>query len=759
MAVQIFDWRLGLDPSAVGLEKNLYSELNLINLAFRPKQNPDVPMRKNDPLVWWFGAKGVQAKKGKTMRASLKTILLSRIPKSIAACAALVCLSSSLQAQISVGSGGVGPIVFAAEPPLPASEWATTNITVGNAATYKSPTAVDAGAQTLDAFSIIDPLQRTNANGTARFACHRTNSTTYLFTQPTGVPVSVIKATLRNNSGGAVNAITVSYDYSIPVTPVTDEAPGQRVFYSFDGLPNNWQPIDGLSGKTAAQLLTAGITLISPWADGSDLFLLWVDDNNETGTDGLFTIDNFTVRLGLPPCPGITNNPSNVTVTECTVNSVSFSVATTGAVSSVQWERDSGSGFTAIAGANNNTYTLTPVVLGDSGSQFRAVVTGSGTCIPINSGAATLTVNEDNTPPSPVAALTYNLAPNISASSLTNITIIFNEPISTTTTNNPDWFGALLLVDTNTSQQVEIFFDVNWPNSRTAILHTVPLDPTHGYTLQMEAVFDACGENEMLLTNIPVYSFTRNLLERDASTLWQYNQSNVNLGTAWAAPAYDSSTWLTGAGPFDAKTGAGFAGSCSARTTIAGEPIRTCLSLSNETLTAEIPTYYFRKQFNYTGDTNVVLQLRSILDDGMVVHLNGAEIFRLGMASGTVEFTTPANRTVGDGSRETNFVVATLREGVNTIAVEVHNVNLTGSDITFGLAVDAISATASAIEPVMSVSQSGASVTVSWVPPIGTLQGSLDISSPANWFNIPGATSPFTTNAPPAIQFFRVTVP
>jgi hypothetical protein len=60
------------------------------------------------------------------------------------------------------------------------------------------------------------------------------------------------------------------------------------------------------------------------------------------------------------------------------------------------------------------------------------------------------------------------------------------------------------------------------------------------------------------------------------------------------------------------------------------------------------------------------------------------------------------------------------------------------------------------VEPELSISNNGGVITVTWDPPVGALQRSLDIGNPANWVTIPGASSPFITNAPPAIQFFRV---
>jgi hypothetical protein len=156
-------------------------------------------------------------------------------------------LATGAQAQISVTGSGAPANPFDTTPTPDA--WATLDITVGAANTYIDPAAVDAGAQTLEQATIATQLPTTAANGTFRLARHNTAGT-YLVTQPTGVPVAVLKATLRNDSGGGISQITVTYDYTIPVAPVTDEVPGQRVYYSLTGESNSWTLIPEFSGIT-----------------------------------------------------------------------------------------------------------------------------------------------------------------------------------------------------------------------------------------------------------------------------------------------------------------------------------------------------------------------------------------------------------------------------------------------------------------------------------------------------------------------------
>ncbi|MCA9260241.1 MAG: lamin tail domain-containing protein, partial [Planctomycetales bacterium] len=106
-------------------------------------------------------------------------------------------------------------------------------------------------------------------------------------------------------------------------------------------------------------------------------------------------------------------------------------------------------------------------------------------------------------------------------------------------------------------------------------------------------------------------------------------------------------------------------------------------------------TTYFRHAFNVTGAEDYTsLTLRLLRDDGAVVYLNGVEIVRTNMPSGTITSTTTANSAVGGGEEDQFFEYDVppnlLVEGANVIAVEIHQANDTSSDISFDLELDAV---------------------------------------------------------------------
>ncbi len=76
-----------------------------------------------------------------------------------------------------------------------------------------------------------------------------------------------------------------------------------------------------------------------------------------------------------------------------------------------------------------------------------------------------------------------------------------------------------------------------------------------------------------------------------------------------------------------------------------------------------------------------------IRDDGAVVYLNGVEVYRDNMPSGPVDSETLASSGVTGGA-EAAWVVVTLPvaaivSGENVLAVEVHQVHRTSSDLSF----------------------------------------------------------------------------
>jgi hypothetical protein len=162
---------------------------------------------------------------------------------------------------------------------------------------------------------------------------------------------------------------------------------------------------------------------------------------------------------------------------------------------------------------------------------------------------------------------------------------------------------------------------------------------------------------------------------------WKYDESFTDLGTAWRAKDYNDSSWLTGPAILYDET----AGSWPPAPWVKN----TTLTTQNGKI-----TFYFRTHFTLAADPNTAtidLQMTTLLDDGAVFYLNGAEAYRLGMPGGTIEYSTQANRTVNNAATEGPFVISSssLVSGDNVLAVEVHQASKNSSDVAFGLMLDA----------------------------------------------------------------------
>ena len=162
------------------------------------------------------------------------------------------------------------------------------------------------------------------------------------------------------------------------------------------------------------------------------------------------------------------------------------------------------------------------------------------------------------------------------------------------------------------------------------------------------------------------------VIVRRGST-WQYLDNGSDQGTAWREASFNDSSWNSGT----AQLGYGGNGEV---TTISYGP-----SSSSKYITT-----YFRNTFT-VDDTSKYTGLRVSLvrDDGAVVYLNGTELIRSNMGTGTITYQTYASSVVG-GSDETNFFdyvidPELLNEGTNVIAVEIHQENTNSSDLSFNL--------------------------------------------------------------------------
>jgi len=170
-------------------------------------------------------------------------------------------------------------------------------------------------------------------------------------------------------------------------------------------------------------------------------------------------------------------------------------------------------------------------------------------------------------------------------------------------------------------------------------------------------------------------------------SVWRYlddgsNQGMPADGTNWFAhPNYDDSLWLKG----PAELGYGDASQ--------GRPEATVIN-SGPSGDSSITTY-FRHTFHVDDASRYSrLHLRLLRDDGAVVYLNGVEVARSNMPAGDIDYLTGAGNGISGADESTFYDVPVgahlLSDGTNVLAVEIHQVSGTSSDISFDLELEGV---------------------------------------------------------------------
>jgi hypothetical protein len=150
---------------------------------------------------------------------------------------------------------------------------------------------------------------------------------------------------------------------------------------------------------------------------------------------------------------------------------------------------------------------------------------------------------------------------------------------------------------------------------------------------------------------------------------WKYLDNGSDPGTAWRQPSFNDASWVSGPAEL------GYGDDDEARV----------VSYGSDPDNKHVTTY-FRHAFNVTNlaaVTNLILRLHR--DDGGIVYLNGVEVFRDNMPAGTVNYRTLAVSGVEGETVQTNLPYSLLLTGTNVLAVEIHQVQVDSSDLSFDL--------------------------------------------------------------------------
>ncbi|XMO86780.1 metallophosphoesterase [Algibacter sp. AS12] len=143
---------------------------------------------------------------------------------------------------------------------------------------------------------------------------------------------------------------------------------------------------------------------------------------------------------------------------------------------------------------------------------------------------------------------------------------------------------------------------------------------------------------------------------------WKYYDAGNEPTGNWKIAAFDDSSWASG----NAELGYGEGDEATV--------------ISTGALTS-----YYRKSFTASTDDASLkyLDMSALRDDGMVVYINGAEVWRDNMPSGTINYNSFATSAATEGIWINNVIDNLLVDGINVVAVEIHQNGATSSDISF----------------------------------------------------------------------------
>ncbi|MEA1896475.1 MAG: CotH kinase family protein [Bacteroidota bacterium] len=192
----------------------------------------------------------------------------------------------------------------------------------------------------------------------------------------------------------------------------------------------------------------------------------------------------------------------------------------------------------------------------------------------------------------------------------------------------------------------------------------------NGQTLHFEAI-PKYGYKFIRWEMVNYQNTTIGLIDKNSE--WKYLDNGSNQGTAWAGTVFNDLSWEQGF----AELGYGDGGEA------------TILSYGSNSSDKHITTY-FRKEFIAdNADQFEQLNLNIQRDDGAVVYINGNEVLRLNMPEGVINYQTTALSAVGGDDESAffhfNIPAEHLVNGSNIIAVEIHQISPTSSDISFDL--------------------------------------------------------------------------
>lgn len=366
-------------------------------------------------------------------------------------------------------------------------------------------------------------------------------------------------------------------------------------------------------------------------------------------------------------------------------DSVTFSTTVSGGPAYYQWQKDQ----VNILNATNASYTISSVSTA-SAATYRVIVTNA--ISRLTSSNAVLTVFADTEGPVITGAVVRD---DIIGSSTNNIEVTFDEQVnaSTTTTNNirvirSGTFGANAVGVTisnvvygGRTLRLRVGGD-NWNVRSNYYLLVNNVTDSKGNVIAPLSVFPISFRERTNLIQMGAFwdYYTINAFDPDGDTIYTSNR--------WYLPSYvaDPTYW-------GRTYGILYADNFATAQTCVGDSLN-----NDQTIGFQNPPSLFRSTFNFPTNLGTVgpitgtLQLRYMVDDGMILYLNGQEIYRYNVAAGQLTINTRAQTTVAVPTCSTNVevTVTNLNPRTNYLAAAVVQASGGAADVYFGLELDGV---------------------------------------------------------------------
>jgi hypothetical protein len=385
--------------------------------------------------------------------------------------------------------------------------------------------------------------------------------------------------------------------------------------------------------------------------EGANTIAVELHQRDGTSSDLGFDLELISLALpGTPPTVTLTAPDEGSTFdAPATINLAATAGDSDGTIAKVEFFQ----GTTKIGEDTSEPYEFTWTGVASGTYYLSAVATDNVGSKTTSAAEDIIVTNTDNVAPG--VALT---APANNATILTNSVALAADAADTDgVVSKVEFFnGATKLGEDLTSP-----YTFNWTGVAMG-----------SYTITAVATDNDSGTTTSSAVNLSVaVPISTTLIAKGAT--WKYLDNGSDQGTAWKETGFNDSAWASG----PAVLGGG------------DTHIVTNVNLGPSG--ARYITTYFRRTFNVSGAAGVQeLNLNILRDDGVVVWINGVEVARQNMPAGAINYLTDTPVIIS-GTDETTYFPATasplpaLVDGVNTIAVEVHQRDGASSDLGFDL--------------------------------------------------------------------------